>query len=65
MNMQGQLTAQCNSPGSYSPPPLSVRLQERKKQLESELAKVDKAIELLNATPQMSLLMDVISQLNV
>lgn len=53
----------CEAP--YSPPPLSKRLADRKAKLEAELVKVDKAITLMMNTPELSELMDTISQLNV
>ena len=64
--MNYDLTAKCeDGPLGYSTPPLSKRLEDRKERLEAELSKINRAIELMQKTPDLSLLMDTISQLNV
>ncbi len=44
--------------------PISERLRQRKQDLEQELARVDKALELLNQNDGISEILDAISELS-
>lgn len=64
-NKMNSLIGTADCPKEYYPPPLSKRLSQRKQELESQLEKINKALDLLEKTPQIAILMDTISQLNV
>lgn len=65
MSMNELCATSCDSPSTYSPPPMSIKLAERKERLEAELMKVNTAIDLMEKSPELSSLLNVISQLHL